>query len=114
MDRVGSVSMSRAFRPSVIAVSGLVAGFAVARSSGRRELGGAVFAAAGAWCARRWWSSLGPKTAIGLGTLYLGAMGGSHPLAKKIGAWPSVAAVSALVATASEVSGWRRRGRRAG
>ena len=106
--------MSAALRPSIVAVTGLVAGFAVARGSGRRELGGAVFAVAGAWCAGRWWSSLGPKTAIGLGTLYLGAMGGSHPLAKRIGAWPSVAVVSALVATASEVSRWRRLGPPAG
>jgi hypothetical protein len=106
--------MAGALRPSVVAVSGLVAGFAVARGSGRRELGGAVFAVAGAWCGRRWWSSLGPRTAIGLGTLYLGAMGGSHPLAKRIGAWPSVAAVSALVATASELSGRRRLGPPAG
>lgn len=28
-------------------------------------------------------------------------MGASHPLAKKIGAWPSVAAVSGAVATAA-------------
>jgi hypothetical protein len=98
-------------RPSVVAVSGLVAGFAVARTSGRRELGGAVFALAGAWCARRWWSSLGPGRAVGLVGLYSGAMGGSHPLAKRIGAWPSVAVVSAVVAAASELSARRRQER---
>ncbi len=95
------------FRPSVVCVTGLVAGFAVARASGRREVGGAIFALAGAWCARRWWKLLGPGAAVGLVGLYAGALGGSHPLAKKIGAWPSVACVSALVAGVSEVLTWR-------
>lgn len=98
-------------RPSVVAVTGLVAGFAVARTTGRREVGGAVFGIAGAWCARRWTRSLGAGPAVGLAALYAGAMGGSHPLAKRIGAWPSVAAVSGLVAAVSEVADRRRRRR---
>lgn len=101
------MSVARLLRPSVVAVTGLVAGFAVARASGRREAGGAVFAVAGAWCARRWWNSLGPRSAVGLVGLYAGAMGGSHPLAKRLGPWPSVASVSALVAAASELVTWR-------
>lgn len=112
------MSVARLLRPSVVSVTGLMAGFAVARASGRREAGGAVFAVAGAWCARRWWKSLGPGAAVGLVGLYVGAMGGSHPLAKRIGPWPSVASVSALVATVSEVFTWRyapaRRGAGAG
>ncbi|HET9077806.1 MAG TPA: hypothetical protein VFN68_12810 [Acidimicrobiales bacterium] len=95
-------------RPSLMAVTGLVAGFAVARSSGRREVGGAVFAAAGAYSARRWWKALGAGRALALLGLYAGAMGGSHPLAKRIGAWPSVAAVSAAVAAASELAGRKK------
>lgn len=67
LDKVGSMPTSPALRPSVVAVTGLVAGFAVARSGGRRELGGAVFVLAGAWCAGRWWRSLGPMRAIGCG-----------------------------------------------
>ncbi len=35
--------------------------------------------------------------------LYVAAMGGSHPLAKKIGTWPSVLAVTATTAGASEL-----------
>jgi hypothetical protein len=31
-------------------------------------------------------------------------MGGSHPLAKKIGAWPAVLAVTAAVVAASEAT----------
>jgi hypothetical protein len=89
--------------PSAVAALGLAGGFAVARRTGRRELGGAVFAAAGAWCARDWYRSSGLAPAAGLSTLYAAAMGGSHPLARKLGAWPSVVAVTALTAAASEV-----------
>jgi len=82
---------------------GLAGGFLVAQRTGRRELGGAVFAAAGAWCARDWYRASGPAAAAGLSTLYLAAMGGSHPLAKRIGAWPSVAAVTAVTVAAAEL-----------
>jgi hypothetical protein len=64
---------------------------------------GALFAAAGAWCARDWYRTSGPGAAAGLSALYLAAMGGSHPLAKRIGAWPSVAAVTAVTAAAAEL-----------
>lgn len=89
---------------STVAALGLVGGFAVARWTGRRELGGALFAVAGAWCARDWYRASGPAAAAGLSALYVGAMGGSHPLAKKIGAWPAVLAVTAAVVAASEAA----------
>jgi hypothetical protein len=88
---------------SAVAATGLVGGFLVARSTGRRELGGLLFAAAGAWCARDWYQASGPATAAGLSALYVAAMGGSHPLAKRVGAWPSVAAVTAVTVAASEL-----------
>lgn len=96
--RIGSVVPS-----SAVAALGLAGGFLVARRTGRRELGGAVFAAAGAWCARDWYRASGPAATAGLGALYVAAMGGSHPLAKKIGAWPSVVAVTAVTAGAAEL-----------
>lgn len=89
--------------PSVVATAGLVGGFFVARRTGRRELGGALFAAAGAWCAREWYRACGPAAAAGLGAVYVAAMGGSHALAKHIGAWPSVAVVTAVTVAAAEV-----------
>jgi hypothetical protein len=89
--------------PSAVAAAGLAGGFFVARRTGRRELGGALFAAAGAWCAREWYRARGPAAAAGLGAVYLAAMGGSHPLAKQIGAWPSVAVVTAVTVAAAEV-----------
>jgi hypothetical protein len=88
---------------SAAAVAGLAGGFLVAQQTGRRELGGALFAAAGAWCARDWYRTSGPAAAAGLTTLYLAAMGGSHPLARRIGAWPSVAAVTAVTVAAAQV-----------
>jgi len=98
-------------RPSVVAAVGLVGGFAVARAT-EREVGGGLFALAGAWCARRWARTTGPVGAAVLGALCTAAMGGSHPLAKKVGPWPSVLLVTAGVAVASEVAEalGRRRG----
>lgn len=87
-----------------VVAGGLVGGFAAARYSGRRELGGVVLAAAGAWCTRRWAVTQGPGVAAGLLAGYLGAFGGSHPLAKKIGAWPSVAAVTVAAAGATAIA----------
>ncbi|MEV7773055.1 hypothetical protein [Kitasatospora sp. NPDC086791] len=86
---------------AVTAASGLVGGYGVARWTGRRELGGAVLAAAGAGAAAQWRRSSGAGAAAALTGLYLAAFGGSHPLAKRIGAWPSVFAVTAVVAAAS-------------
>jgi hypothetical protein len=88
---------------SAVAAVGLVGGFLVARKTGRRDLGGALFAAAGAWCARDWYRASGPAAAAGLSAVYVAAMGGSHPLAKRIGAWPAVAAVTAVTVAASEL-----------
>jgi drug/metabolite transporter (DMT)-like permease len=88
---------------SPVAVLGLAGGFLVARQTGRRDLGGALFAAAGAFCARDWYRVSGPARAAGLSALYVAAMGGSHPLAKRIGAWPSVAVVTAVTVAAAEL-----------
>jgi hypothetical protein len=90
-------------RPSAVAALGLIGGFLAARRTGRRDLGGALFAAAGAWCAREWNRASGPVAMAGLSALYVAAMGGSHPLAKKAGAWPSVLVVAAVTAAASEL-----------
>ena len=88
---------------SAVAAAGLAGGFLAARQTGRREVGGALFAAAGAWCARDWYRTSGPAAAAGLSALYVAAMGGSHPLAKHIGAWPAVAVVTAATVAAAEL-----------
>jgi hypothetical protein len=86
-----------------VAALGLTGGFLVGRWTGRRDLAGALFAAAGAWCARDWYRASGPAAALGLSALYAASMGGSHPLAKRIGAWPSVITVTAVTVAAAEL-----------
>ncbi|GAB7032593.1 hypothetical protein AB0G35_29905 [Streptomyces sp. NPDC021749] len=86
---------------SVVAASGLVGGYGVARWTKKRPLGGVALAAAGAVAAREWQRKAGGKTAAALSGAYVAAFVGSHPLAKKIGAWPSVFAVAGGVALAS-------------
>ncbi|MEU6007812.1 hypothetical protein [Streptomyces sp. NPDC047453] len=82
---------------AVVAASGLVGGYGVARWTGKRELGGAVLAVAGAASAWQWQQRAGGKAAGAL----TAAFAGSHPLAKKVGAWPSVFTVAGAVALAS-------------
>jgi hypothetical protein len=84
-----------------VVATGLIGGFAIARISGRRELGGLFLAGCGAWSGRRWARKGGPALAIPLGLTYAAAFGVSHPLAKKIGAWPAVFAVTAVSAGAA-------------
>lgn len=88
---------------SALAAAGLVGGYAVARQTGNRQLGGAVLAAVGGVCTYSWAKSSGPGRAAALLGTYVAAFGGSHPLAKKIGAWPSVGVVAAGTAVASQV-----------
>jgi hypothetical protein len=89
---------------SPVVATGLVGGFAIARYSGRRELGGLFLAACGVWSARQWNRVGGPALAVPLGLTYAGAFGASHPLAKRIGAWPSVAAVTAVASGAAALA----------
>src|SRR6201994_1390309 len=90
------------FSTAVAAVAG-PGGFLAAGQPARRDLGGALFAAAGAWCARDWYRASGPAAAAGLSAVYVAAMGGSHPLAKRIGAWPAVTVVTVITVAAAEL-----------
>ncbi|MFE4174921.1 hypothetical protein ACFRR7_23205 [Streptomyces sp. NPDC056909] len=83
------------------AAGGLVGGYGIARWTKKRPLGGVALAAAGAVAARQWQRTGGTKTAVGLSVAYVAAFAGSHPLAKKIGAWPAVLTVAGAVAVAS-------------
>lgn len=80
---------------------GLIGGFLAARETGIRPLGGAVLGAAGVYAGRTWLAKSGPVGTAVLSALYLGSFGASHPLAKKIGAWPSVLSVAAVSAGAA-------------
>jgi hypothetical protein len=92
-----------------VAAGSLVGGYLVARETGVRPLGGVVLAAGGAWCARRWARSTGAPVAGVLLATYLAGFGASHPLAKKVGAWPSVLSVAGLSAAASWALADRKR-----
>lgn len=83
-----------------IAVFGLVAGFGVAVGTGSRPLGGVVLAACGLSCMAVWSRRDGPRVTAALTATGLVAFAGSHVLGHVIGAWPSVAVVSALTAGA--------------
>ncbi len=85
-----------------VVAPGLAGGYATARFSGVRLAGGVVLAAAGARAAWSWRAAHGPAVAVAPGAVYLGAFAASHPLAARIGAWPSVALVTAV---ASGVAG---------
>ena len=84
-----------------VAAGSLVGGYLVARETGVRPLGGAVLAGAGAWMTREWARRAGKPAAAALLATYLAGFGASHPLAKKVGAWPSVLTVAAVSAGAS-------------
>lgn len=84
-----------------VAAAGLVGGYAVARWTKKRPLGGVVLAVAGGVAAREWQRVGGVKAAVGLSAAYVAAFGGSHPLAKKVGAWPAVFTVAGAMAAAS-------------
>ena len=88
-------------RTAPLAALGLVGGYLVARESGIRPLGGVLLGACGAYAGRTWLVKCGPLTTALLSALYLGGFGASHPLAKKIGAWPAVLAVTAASAGAA-------------
>ena len=81
-----------------VAAGSLALGFAVAQATGVRPLGGVVLIAGCGWCATRWRERVGGGRAVGRVGRYLAAFAGSHVLGHVIGAWPSVAVVSAVVA----------------
>lgn len=84
-----------------LVITGLVGGWLTARETGIRPLGGVLLMAAGLWAGRSWLAKGGVPLAAGLGATYVAAFGLSHPLAKKIGAWPSVIAVTTVASGAA-------------
>lgn len=89
--------------------AGLVGGFALAQQTGVRPLGGAAMLGANVAAIRQWYAVGGAPLAAGLTAVYWTAMGVSHPIAKKVGVWPSVLGVTAVSAGAAWVLADRRR-----
>lgn len=86
---------------SAVVAGGLVGGYAAARWTGKRPLGGVVLAAAGALAAREWHRRTSPTTTALLAAAYIAAFAGSHPLAKRIGPWPAVFTAAGTMAAAA-------------
>lgn len=86
---------------ALVVGTGLLGGWLSARETGIRPIGGAVLAAAGIWAGRSWLAKTNPATTAALAATYVGGFGLSHPLAKKIGSWPAVLAVTAATAGAA-------------
>lgn len=84
-----------------IVAGSLVGGYLVARETKVRPLGGAVLLAGGVLAGREWVRTAGPVGTAALAAVYLGSFGASHPLAKKIGAWPAVLSAAGVSAAAA-------------
>lgn len=94
-----------------LAKAGLLMGYKVASETGDRQAGGTVLAACGVAAFTVWQRDAGTARAAALTGTYVAAFGLSHPLAKKIGAWPAVFAVTGATALASMIFGGRKKPR---
>lgn len=91
-----------------VAAGSLIGGYVVARTTHRRPLGAIPLMAGGAWCTLQWRERAGAPAAAGLLGLYLAGFAASHPLARRIGAWPAALSVAAASAVASWMVADRR------
>jgi hypothetical protein len=91
--------------------AGMVGGFALAQQTQVRPLGGAAMLGANVAAAPKWYAVGGAPLVAGLTTAYWTAMGVSHPLARKVGTWPSVLGAAAVAAGAAWVLADRRTAR---
>jgi hypothetical protein len=86
-----------------VAAAGIVGGYLVARETKIRPLGGAVMGVAGVVAGTQWLRKVGPAGTAALAAIYLGGFGLSHPLAKRIGAWPAVLTAAGVSAASALV-----------
>src|SRR4051812_31093370 len=92
---------------SALAAGSLLGGYVTGRLTGVRPAGGGLLLWGAAGCGRRWQRTGGPARPAALLAPDGGAVGGPHPLAKRIGSWRSVAAVTVGVGVAAHVLGDR-------
>ena len=86
---------------AAVTAVGLIGGWLTARETGIRPIGGVLLGAAGVLAGRTWLRRNGAGPAAVLSIIYLGALGASHPLAKRIGPWPSVLTATAAASGAA-------------
>lgn len=90
---------------AALTTAGLIGGYSAARVTGYRPLGGVVLAAFGAAAFETVRRRCGLGAAATVTGTYVAAFGLSHPLAKKIGSWPSVLSVTAVTAAVAVAAG---------
>jgi hypothetical protein len=95
--------MRRDVPTAPLAAAGLIAGYAVAATSGSRPLGGVVLAGFGLTCAWVWLGRDGVRTTVILTGVGLLAFALSHVVALLTGPWPAVL----LAAAAAGAASWR-------
>jgi hypothetical protein len=83
---------------ALVAGASLLVGFAVAEATGVRALGGVVLLAGLTWCVVLWRRRRSTTVAVVLSVVFIALFVVSHLLARAIGAWPSVIAVSLAMA----------------
>ena len=94
---------------SVMAAVGLIGGFAVTKLAHHRRPGGLVAGSIGLLAVETSRRRAGTAAALAVGGSYVTALAVSHPLAKKLGAWPSVFTVAAAAATTAHLVADRAR-----
>lgn len=84
-----------------VAAASMVGSYVIASRVGSRS--GALAAMLGplGWCATAWNRDHGVVTATALTAVYVGGFGASHPLARRVGAWPAVLGAAALTGAAT-------------
>jgi len=80
----------------------VLGGYYVGRSTGNRRLAGVALAAGLAAAVPRW-SKGSPLLAAALAVGTVGLVGVSHPLSKRVGAWPAVLTTSAAASVLAGV-----------
>ncbi|WP_157754784.1 hypothetical protein [Nigerium massiliense] len=100
---MGQLRPAEKVNTAAVTAVGLLGGWLTARETGIRPIGGVILGAAGVYAGRTWLTRDGAGVTAALSALYIGGFVGSHMLAKKIGAWPAVLAVTALSSGAAHV-----------
>ncbi|WP_426572051.1 hypothetical protein [Aquihabitans sp. McL0605] len=92
-----------AVRTAPIVFVSLVGGYAVGKATKDRRLAGAVMASGATIAKTQWAKTSGVATTALLSGIFYGSFGASHPLAKKIGAWPAVLTAAGVSAASAHL-----------
>jgi hypothetical protein len=86
---------------SVAVATGLLGGYLIGRLTKRPGIGEGILAGVGVLVGTQWLQNRGPSTAAALGSVYLGAIGLTHLVARRMAALPVLVVVSSAAAFAA-------------